>query len=171
MTAAGNLVGKRFGRLLVKARAGSTSAGAALWHCLCDCGHRHIARGGDLRAGKIKSCGCLMGNVRHGGHGTPEYRAWMAMKTRCSNPRTIGWKNYGGRGIKVHDRWLTSFEMFLEDMGRKPTSRHTLERVNNALGYSPNNCAWATYQQQAQNKRPHQRRAAAPAMRSKGRRQ
>ena len=84
---------------------------------------------------------------------TPEYRAWRAMKARCYNPHTRAYHNYGGRGIQVCDEWRNSYETFVRDMGRRPSSRHTLERVNNNENYSPKNCIWATYADQARNKR------------------
>lgn len=90
-------------------------------------------------------------------YGTPEYRAWIGMHTRCYNPNRPFWARYGGRGIKVCDRWhsktpTTSFLNFFEDMGRKPTAKHTLERLNNDADYSPSNCVWALESQQARNR-------------------
>lgn len=82
------------------------------------------------------------------------YAAWYAMKGRCYNPRCAGFKNYGGRGIKVCDRWLNSFESFLADMGEKPSPELSLDRINNNGNYEPGNCRWATSSQQARNKRP-----------------
>jgi hypothetical protein len=76
------------------------------------------------------------------------------MKTRCTNPNRPDWKNYGGRGIAVCDRWANSFEAFLADMGRKPSCEFTLDRIDNDAGYSPENCRWATWDQQSRNKRP-----------------
>lgn len=81
-----------------------------------------------------------------------EYRAWQGMKDRCYNPNCKGYKNYGGRGIKVCDRWF-EYSNFLEDMGRKPTSKHTLERVNNNGDYDPLNCAWRLRKWQSRNRR------------------
>lgn len=82
---------------------------------------------------------------------TAEYRTWASMKRRCQNPNTINYRQYGGAGVTVCKRWL-QYENFLEDMGRRPSPRHTLERRNNALGYRPSNCCWATYTEQNINK-------------------
>lgn len=83
---------------------------------------------------------------------TPEYRAWVGMLRRCTDSRDVGYKNYGGRGITVCERW-ENFDNFLNDMGRKPSARHTLDRKNNDGNYEPSNCRWATRKQQAGNKR------------------
>ncbi len=86
------------------------------------------------------------------GAASPEYRAWTGMVTRCTNDRRACWKNYGGRGIGVCDRWR-SFPPFLEDMGPKPSPRHSLDRINNDGNYEPGNCRWATQRQQVRNSR------------------
>jgi ribosome-binding protein aMBF1 (putative translation factor) len=88
----------------------------------------------------------------HGMSSSPEYRVWAAMKKRCLYPNAKGWENYGGRGIKVADRWL-KFETFFSDMGARPTAEHSIERVDNGRGYEPGNCCWATPLEQANNRR------------------
>jgi len=91
----------------------------------------------------------------HTGKGkkTPEYQSWNDMIQRCCNPKHKHYKSYGGRGIKVSGRWRHSFPTFLDDMGFRPTDKHTLERINNSLGYSPENCKWETRSRQSRNTR------------------
>jgi hypothetical protein len=91
----------------------------------------------------------LMGPNRKG---SPEYRAWLGMRGRCTNEKLVSWKYYGARGIRVCKRW-DSFECFLADMGTKPTPRHSLDRINNDGNYEPGNCRWATPSQQSRNRR------------------
>lgn len=94
-----------------------------------------------------------MTGFKHGGCGTPEYAAWHSMKDRCYNPNNKRYPIYGGRGIRVCPQWGSSFVNFLADMGDKPSSQHSLERVDNNKGYYKGNCRWATREDQAQNKR------------------
>ena len=94
-----------------------------------------------------------MSNRTHGLSKTPLYRTWQEMKRRCQNTKRLRYRDYGARGITVCDNWLTYFENFKRDMGEKPTPSHSLERINNSLGYSPSNCKWACPEEQASNTR------------------
>lgn len=89
---------------------------------------------------------------KHGGAGTPEYNSWLNMKQRCHNPKRPRFKDWGARGITVCDRWRNDFAAFLADMGEKPSPDHTLDRKNGELGYSPENCRWATKREQSENR-------------------
>lgn len=91
--------------------------------------------------------------IYHGLSKHPLYRMWHAMKNRCYNPNVDRYKNYGARGITVCDRWKHDFSIFLDDMGEKPSPSHSIDRRNNNLGYSPDNCYWATPSQQQSNTR------------------
>lgn len=135
------------------------SAEGRKWICRCTCGNEKAVDRYSLANGVSTSCGCLRTallaerRTTHGLSKTPEYRIWAAMLDRCRNPFAQDWPNYGERGIRVAGRWGT-FERFLADMGPRPHGgRYTLERRDNSKGYSPSNCYWATYSEQARNKR------------------
>lgn len=147
----GNITGKRFGMLLVTEKAKEPGK----WKCVCDCGKYATVRRSNLNSGNTASCGCQRGCRRHGMHETPEYNVYMAMKQRCLNESNRFFSFYGGRGITVCDRWLgpNGFLNFISDMGRRPSKRHSLDRLDNSLGYSPDNCRWATRKQQQNNMR------------------
>ena len=171
-----DLLGQSFGRLTVISRDGSNSTGQATWLCRCSCGGTRVARGDNLRRGRSTSCGCLTsekvraacGNncppfsLRHGhksgGRPSSEYATWNSMRQRCSNPKVRNYANYGGRGITVHPRW-DSFENFLADMGKKPAAGMSLDRINNELGYFPENCRWTTHSEQNRNRRARRMQA------------
>lgn len=158
-----DITGQRFGRLIVLRRAGSNRFGRAQWRCRCICGRTTTVLGKRLRSGHTQSCRCLFRDaIRESrmqthsetvaGQTSAEYRAWNGMLDRCTNPRTRSYKRYGARGIGVSRRWLR-FEAFLQDMGRRPSSRHSLDRKNNDRGYSKRNCHWATPKEQQRNTR------------------
>lgn len=161
-----DLTGQRFGRLVALCDNGWRDAcGNVYWWCECDCGEIWLVQRGNLTSGGTKSCGCLQrqasrqnigrpplhGHTHKGGHSSA-YGRWMGMHYRCSNPKSKGYKNYGGRGIRVCERWQ-KFENFLADMGEPPPGL-TLDRINNDGDYEPDNCRWATWEEQNNNQRP-----------------
>lgn len=152
------LTGKTFHRWTVLGEGRKTADGKdRYWRVRCLCGSIKSVAGGSLRSGNSMSCGCLMrertsaATKTHGMSGSPEHRAWCAMKTRCYNSNEPTWRRYGARGIKVCRRWLRSFDNFYADMGPRPTVRHSVDRINNDGHYTPRNCRWATPEQQNLN--------------------
>ena len=159
-----DLTGLTF-NLLTAIREDGKSGTHTMWLCRCSCGSDKLkrVRASELIAGTVRSCGCIVReqarrNVReklttHGQSGSRVYQIWLAMKNRCLRKSNHQYKDYGGRGIKVCDRWLESFENFYADMGEPPTDAYTIERRNNDEGYSADNCIWATRTEQSNNKR------------------
>jgi hypothetical protein len=155
-----NLTGKKFGRLFVK-QLWRVDNNGSKWLCFCDCGNLALVSTWRLMNGWTKSCGCIRKEVTsklkfsHGqakaGKKTKLYMRWWGMRQRCENPNNKAFKNYGGRGIKVCDRWHI-FENFAADMGNF-SGVLQLDRINNDGNYEPANCRWATPTQQANNRR------------------
>ena len=156
-----DMTGRVFGRWTVLSCVKRGGRTALRWRCRCSCGTEALVQGNHLRNGHSQSCGCFsvdMAIATHTTHGsakkgarTKTYKAWTAMRYRCTDPEHPSWENYGGRGITVCERWL-DFANFLADMGEKP-GRKSLERVDNDGGYSPSNCIWADQSAQMRNTR------------------
>ena len=152
-----DLTGQVFERLTVLTYAGNDGT-KNCWSCKCSCGNTKTVRANNLKSGRSKSCGCLSRevskklNTTHGQTGTKLYYVWMCMLQRCFNPKNKKYPRYGGRGITVCDRWKNSFENFLEDMGERPSTDHSIEREDNDGNYCPENCVWATLKEQSRNK-------------------
>ena len=147
-----DLTGQKFYRLTVIEPASSRN-GLTRWKCLCKCGLITVVHTSSLTTGHTRSCGCAVKgtSITHGMKGTVEYRAWQLMKNRCYNRRSPDFMNWGGRGIKVCDRWLSCFENFYEDMGSRPASKSSLGRIDHDGDYEPGNCRWENSLEQGGN--------------------
>lgn len=162
LSRAKDMTGKRFGRLVAVCAVEKRVRGILVWNCRCDCGQVAEVPGPYLRCGSTKSCGCIASermtrlNYRHGKRYTPEYRAWRSMMERCNNADHPAYHNYGGRGIVVCDEWR-SFISFFNDVGKRPSDSHSLDRINNNCGYYKGNVRWATKSEQAMNRRERTR--------------
>lgn len=151
-----DLVGKKFGRLLVSRESGRDKSGQVKWLCVCDCGKEKEVLGINIKRGLTTSCGCysIESHKKHEMTASREYQSWQHMKDRCLNPDNDGYHRYGGRGITVCERWLGAdgFVNFFADMGERPKGK-TLDRYPDKNGnYGPDNCRWATPREQLDNR-------------------
>ena len=152
-----------FGRLtVIKEQEERGKKGSRIYLCTCECGNEVNLKGYTLKNGHTKSCGCLVrelsatkgkNRVKHGKCRTPEYYVWNGIKQRCLNPNDTGYRNYGARGITIHQDWVDSFSNFLESVGIRPEKGYHLDRIDNNRGYEPGNCRWVSPTVNQNNKR------------------
>ena len=158
-----NLCGRKFGKLEVLSLTGQVVSKSGqsrrFWLCRCECGKETKVVTHALTGGNTQSCGCMKGlgnygrTATHGMWATPVYRTWRGMKQRCHDKNATGYERYGGKGIKVCDRWRNSFENFFADMGDKPSHLYSIDRIDSAGDYEPRNCRWLLKYLQNRNKR------------------
>lgn len=153
-----------FGKLTAVSYYGKTNRRQSLWNCRCECGNKKVILAPSLKSGATTSCGChniqkIKERFTTHGHkvqsrkGTPEYRSWASMMTRCKNENSEKYEYYGGRGITVCERW-NDFANFFADMGKRPDGRYSLDRIDVNGNYEPSNCRWASLNTQRRNIRP-----------------
>lgn len=154
------LIGQQFGMLTVVGKAEPSPDGQVIWRCRCECGRETLVRGGNLRNGHTKSCGCYRERLRpglhktHGESKTRLYKIYHGMKKRCYNPNAQFYERYGGRGITICDEWLNSFEVFREwALANGYRDDLSIDRIDNDGNYEPRNCRWEASKRQRRNRR------------------
>ena len=145
------MIGIKYNKLTAIKELGTNKSRHKMYLFKCECGNDKVATAINVRANRVKSCGCL--SKKHGKFGTNIYSVWAGMKSRCYYEKNENYPNYGGRGIKVCDRWKNSFENFYKDMGDKPSAKHQLDRIDNDGDYDPSNCRWVTPSENCLNRR------------------
>ncbi len=153
------IIGRRYGRLIAISESPVKGSQGRAMVCTCDCGSIKKVDLRLLRSGNTRSCGCFMKDriaetsTTHGMCRSVEYKIWSGIKARCLTRTHKQYKDYGGRGIGICESWSNGFSGFFSDMGARPSQKHSVERINNNLGYSKENCKWATIEDQNRNKR------------------
>lgn len=158
MNRAPDNIGTQYSRLVIVAPASPSGSGATRWACRCSCGRETIVAQNDLRNGKTKSCGCKRRErdpaaICH----KAEFKIWAGILARCNNPNVKKYPEYGGRAIKVADEWLHNFRAFYSHVGERPSSRHSIDRIETDGDYRPGNVRWALPEVQANNRRTTRR--------------
>lgn len=155
------MIGRIFGKLTVLSEAGRSNDKQKVYLCECECGTKTKVISGNLKKGNSQSCGCArrktcaarmtLLNFKHGQTDTKLWRTWKGVLERTTRVTSAHFHRYGGKGITVCDQWK-SFEIFAKDVGQPPSDLHSLDRIDNSLGYFPGNVRWATPKEQAQNR-------------------
>jgi len=156
-------VGRKFGSVFVISEQKEKVNNKIIFLCLCICGNKFTSDGYNIRAEKVRHCGCLTSQnlvkarTTHGMSYSKEYRTWEHIKDRCLREGSKDYKDYGGRGISVCNDWINSFKSFLDHVGVAPDSTHVIDRIDNDKGYEPGNVRWTTQKESSSNRRSSKR--------------